>query len=70
MSKAKDLIKFCKESDSADYEHWLKVGTEIEKEHTDDEETAKKIAADHLAEDPDYYKDWKNKEKILFKPKV
>lgn len=33
----------------------LEMGIEVEKEHTDDEELAKKIALDHLAEDPHYY---------------
>jgi len=34
----------------------LKSGMEIEKEHTDNPEIAKKIAIDHLNEDKDYYK--------------
>lgn len=33
----------------------LKRGIEVEKEHTDDPEIAKKIALDHLAEISDYY---------------
>lgn len=33
----------------------LKMGTEVEKEHTSDEKEARKIALDHLAEVPDYY---------------
>lgn len=33
----------------------LAKGIEVEKEHTDDEEVAKSIALDHLAEDPQYY---------------
>jgi len=33
----------------------LKMGISIEKEHTPDEETAERIAIDHLAELPDYY---------------
>jgi hypothetical protein len=33
----------------------LAMGVEIEKEHTDDPEIAKRIALDHLAEIPDYY---------------
>ena len=33
----------------------LAMGIEVEKEHTSDEEIAKKIALDHLAEIPDYY---------------
>lgn len=31
------------------------MGIEVEKEHTDDEEIAKRIALDHLKEFPDYY---------------
>lgn len=34
----------------------LVVGIQVEKEHTDDTEEARKIAMDHLREDPDYYK--------------
>ena len=33
----------------------LRMGIEIEFEHTSDRETAKRIALDHLAEIPDYY---------------
>ena len=33
----------------------LRMGIEIEKEHTDDENIAKEIAKDHLEECPDYY---------------
>jgi len=33
----------------------LKMGIEIEKEHTNDEALASKIAMDHLKEDPKYY---------------
>lgn len=33
----------------------LKMGTEVEMEHTDNVEVAKKIAKDHLDEMPDYY---------------
>lgn len=48
----------------------LKAGIAVESEHTTDPKKAEEIAMDHLAEDPDYYKDWKAKEKILFQPKV
>jgi len=51
-------------------EKWIEVGTEVEMEHTNDRKRARKIALDHLAEDPDYYKDWKRKEKILFQPRA
>lgn len=33
----------------------LKKGIKIEHEHTKDNNTARKIAMDHLSEDPDYY---------------
>ena len=33
----------------------LKVGIEIEREHTDDPKEAKQIALDHLSEDKNYY---------------
>jgi hypothetical protein len=33
----------------------LKAGIDVEKEHTDDENVARTIALDHLAEIPDYY---------------
>ena len=33
----------------------LKMGIKVEMEHTSDTEVAKKIALDHLAEDPKYY---------------
>jgi len=33
----------------------LKMGVEVEKEHTDDPAVAKKIAKDHLSEDKLYY---------------
>lgn len=33
----------------------LKMGIEVETEHTDDPEIAKRVALDHLAEIPDYY---------------
>jgi hypothetical protein len=33
----------------------LKQGTEVEREHTDKTEVARKIAIDHVYEDPDYY---------------
>ena len=40
--------------DEADPEQ-LKMGIEVELEHTDDKDVAKKIALDHLAEMDDYY---------------
>lgn len=66
------LMKFfgLMKSEDKSRAHWVMVGTKVEMEHTDDREKAKKIALDHLHEDPDYYKDWDNKEKILFEEKA
>jgi hypothetical protein len=44
-------------------ENELKMGVEIEKEHTSDEKTAREIALDHLKERPDYYTRLKTVEK-------
>ena len=41
----------------------LKIGVEVEMEHTDDEEIALEIAKDHLCEDKYYYSKLKNMEK-------
>ena len=38
-----------------DFERELKAGIAVEMEHTGDQETAKRIALDHLSEDPEYY---------------
>jgi hypothetical protein len=38
-----------------DFENELSAGMKVEMEHTNDPETAKRIALDHLAEDPEYY---------------
>jgi hypothetical protein len=38
-----------------DFEKELKAGMNVEMEHTNDPETAKRIALDHLSEDPEYY---------------
>lgn len=48
----------------------LAEGIKVEMEHTNDRAKAKEIAMDHLQEDADYYKDWDNKEKILFQEKA
>ncbi|MCF8339794.1 MAG: hypothetical protein K9I82_02380 [Chitinophagaceae bacterium] len=52
--------KHNKTKDSADYIEFLKKelkkGANVEKEHTDDNNMAIKIAKDHLWEDPHYYK--------------
>lgn len=34
----------------------LAIGTKVEMEHTDDPHVAEEIAADHLTENPDYYR--------------
>lgn len=44
-------------------EQELKMGIEIEKEHTNDEEIAERIARHHLSEIPDYYTRLKKMEK-------
>ena len=41
----------------------LKMGIEIEKEHSTDERVAREIALDHLYELPDYYTRLKSVEK-------
>lgn len=38
-----------------DFEKELKAGISVEMEHTEDTEIAKRIALDHLSEDPEYY---------------
>ena len=40
----------------------LQMGTNVEKEHTDDSSEARKIAMDHLVEDPKYYSKLKKME--------
>lgn len=66
------LMKFygLSKSDDKSRAHWVSVGTKVEMEHTNDREKARKIALDHLEEDTDYYKDWDNKEKVLFQEKA
>lgn len=54
------LDKFLKEGKSQDYEgsydpDQLRMGIEIEMEHTDDPGIAEKIAKDHLSEFSNYY---------------
>jgi hypothetical protein len=49
-----NLIAEAYEQNKVDAEQ-LQIGIEVEKEHTDDEKLAEKIARDHLAEDPHYY---------------
>jgi hypothetical protein len=41
--------------DLASIKKELNKGIEVEKEHTSSEEEARKIAMDHLVEDPEYY---------------
>jgi len=49
-----NLITEAYEKNKVDAEQ-LRIGIEVELEHTDDEKVAEKIARDHLAEDPHYY---------------
>ena len=52
------MLKTGKHQDTPDSEfdpEQLKMGIEVEKEHTDCPYLAKEIAKDHLAEIPDYY---------------
>ena len=42
-------------SDSKFNKKQLKLGIDVEKEHSDDPEISKRIAKDHLSELPDYY---------------
>jgi len=45
--------------------YWLKVGTDVELEHTTDRKLARIIASQHLAEHLDYYKELKKIESKL-----
>ena len=40
---------------SSSIEQQIKMGIEVEHEHTDDDNEARKIALDHLKEKPNYY---------------
>lgn len=47
---------FKKVNNNIDYDpEQLKMGIEVEKEHTDNEDVAEIICRHHLAEDPKYY---------------
>jgi len=50
-------------------EEQLKLGEKVEYEHTCDKTKARRIAMDHLAEFPDYYKELKKMEDKLDKKK-
>jgi predicted Fe-S protein YdhL (DUF1289 family) len=52
--KVPNCVKETKELESFDPKE-LEMGKKIELEHTDDSETAERIAKDHLREVPDYY---------------
>jgi hypothetical protein len=45
--------------------HWLRVGTEIEREHTGDRRVAAIIAKQHLSESPLYYRELQKMERRL-----
>lgn len=55
LNEGSEIGKHNDISDSKFNSKELKMGIEIEKEHTDDPAIAKKIAKDHLFEFPDYY---------------
>lgn len=60
MKTGQGISRFMEEGLSADFEGeydpvQLKMGIEVEMEHTTDPAVAEKIAKDHLAEIPDYY---------------
>ena len=48
---------------------WLKIGTDIELEHTKSRRLAQRIAMDHLVEHPEYYKELVKMEHKLEKKK-
>lgn len=54
--------------DETDYSQFdpkeLAMGIEDEKEHTDDENIAKKLVSDHLKKDPKYYSKIRTLEKV------
>jgi len=70
MSLLKILLKenFNTEKESVSYKE-LPIGIEVEMEHTSDKEEAKKIALDHLKEDPNYYSKL-NKAGLIDEPKA
>lgn len=57
LAKGKTLEDVCKKHNVnlEDLKKELENGIKVEKEHTKEESTAKKIAMDHLFEDPKYY---------------
>lgn len=59
--KNKGILTEIKNRISADHAHpqELRMGIKVEMEHTDDPEKAKKIALDHLTENPFYYTEMK-----------
>lgn len=52
----KNYTEWLNESESEDFKKELEVGTEVEMEHTPSKEEAEKIARQHLAQDPHYYR--------------
>lgn len=65
LAKNKTLNQIAKkdEIDVLKLKKQLKMGMGVEKEHTKNKTVAKKIAMDHLFEDPKYYTKLKNIEK-------
>jgi hypothetical protein len=75
MSKARNLLdkipggKADTKSPKDFDQKQLKVGIAVELEHVDDRSSAREIAMDHLAEDPDYYRKL-YKHKIMDEPEA
>jgi hypothetical protein len=57
LSKGMSLEDIAKKHnvDVAELQNELEKGTKVEHEHTNSEEHAKRVAMDHLVEDPKYY---------------
>jgi hypothetical protein len=65
LAKGKTLNNISKKHkvDIENLKNQLRMGMKVEKEHTKNQIVAKKIAMDHLFEDPKYYTKLKNIEK-------
>ena len=65
LAKGKTLKNIAKKhkANIKNLETELNMGMKVEKEHTKNKTVAKKIAMDHLFEDPKYYTKLKNIEK-------
>lgn len=58
-------LKHAEDPDSDFDSQQLRIGIEVEKEHTDDEDVAKAIAKAHLKEHPRYYSFLLKMEKMM-----